>query len=459
MNLPRLIVADEIKTGTVAAGLILVYAMKRAGIRLKVFTCARSEADMRLLRLLLEEPVINLDAFTCGSIRNMKTLFQRVADPEAVNIVLVPLGERPEEEFIQIRPDALELAKALSCGVVPVISAATSAVTSGNIASTVLSGLDDADGNRALGVVFASLRNAREYQLLEQEYGRRTPVLSLGYIPKEMERQLPVLQDLYNAGTPGRVLQIKSAAIQLASTAGQIEWRILEAMAILNQEWTPPQEMSFPSRKIKVAIVGEKLFSLESGNSSELFRFLGCVPLNYDPWNDPFPMEAEAVYFPHSFIALHADRLLTHPPFDHGIRQSIAANKLIFANGASAPLFGRYILTADGQKHDALNVFSFHGGYSSLMKGTGPNRVEIRAAADTIFTKFDEKLRGYALDYVRIANPGNVVPPVWAYRDVRKDVELGNSGWVKGYCFVTDLNVELWSNIDTVYRWLSLRKH
>jgi hypothetical protein len=59
---------------------------------------------------------------------------------------------------------------------------------------------------------------------------------------------------------------------------------------------------------------------------------------------------------------------------------------------------------------------------------------------------------------MNISNPGNVVPSVWAYRDVRKDVELGASGWVTGYCFVTDLYMELWSNVEIINRWLTLRK-
>ncbi|MDR1621008.1 MAG: hypothetical protein LBS00_01395, partial [Synergistaceae bacterium] len=79
MNLPRLIIADEIKSDTVSPGLTLVYALKRVGVKVKVFTCARSESDVRLLKLLLEEPTVSLDLYTCGSIRNLKTLFQKTA--------------------------------------------------------------------------------------------------------------------------------------------------------------------------------------------------------------------------------------------------------------------------------------------------------------------------------------------------------------------------------------------
>lgn len=458
MNLPRLIIADEIRADVLPASLAFVYAMKRAGLKVKVFTSARSELDVRLLKLLLDEPVISLDTYTCGSIKNLKTLFQLTADPAALNVILVPLGERMDEDFIQVRPDALELAKALGCGVIPIFSAATSAVLTSNIAAAAMATFEEEGENYIQSVIFTSVKNSREYQLLEQDYGRRTPILSLGYIPKEMEKGLPALQDLYNSATGSRVLQLKSAAMQLASTFNQIEWQIIEAIGYLKQDWTAPQEMKFLSKRFKVALVGEKLFSLESSNSAELFRLLGCETVDYDPWNDSFPTEAEAIYFPHSMIGLHGDRLLAHEPFVKGIKQSLLSNKLIFANGASAPLFGRYFTSFEGQKHDALGVFPFHGGYASLKTANNVKKVEIRCTTDTIFSKFDEKMRGYALDYVHISNPANLVPPVWAYRDIRKDIELGNSGWVKGYCFITDLNLELWSNIDVINRWLSLRK-
>ena len=458
MNLPRLIVADEIRSGTVAAGITLIYALKRAGVKVKVFASARDEADMRLLRLLLDEPVVSLDVYTSGSVRNLKTLFQLAADPGALNIVLAPLGTRVAEDFIQIRPEAMELAKALNCGVLPVISAAASAIITSNIAIAVLDAFDAEARNCVPGVVFSSVKNPREYQLLEQDYGRRSSVIPLGYIPKESERPMPSLQDLYATSAATQLMQIKSAAIQLAGSLHQIEWHIIEAFGILDQEWTPPQESAFAPKNFKVAVVGEKLLSLEGNNSALLFRHLGCSIQDYNPWEHPFPMDAEAIYFPHSLGNLYADRLLSNEAFCRGIKQSVAANKLIFANGASAPLFAQFYVSAEGRKQDALGIFPFHGRYSSLQLQREVRRVEIRGLSDTIFSKTEEKMRGYALDYVHISNPGNLVPPVWAYRDVRKGEELGNSGWLKGYCFITDLYLDLWSCPDLVNRWLMLRK-
>jgi cobyrinic acid a,c-diamide synthase len=458
VNLPRLIIADEATPGMVAPGVVLAYAMKRAGVKVKVFTCARTEAEMRLLRLLMEEPVVSLDTYACGSIKNLKTLFQKTADPEALNVVVVPLGSRTDEEFIQVQPEALDLAKSLSCGIVVSLTGAGSPALTTNVTSAVLETFGTGNENYVLGVVFTSVKSGRDYQLLEQDYGRKTAIISLGYIPKEIERPMPSLLDMYNPAAGTRIMQIKSAAIQLASTIHQVEWQILDAFGHLKQDWTSPQESRYPAKNFKAAIVGDKRLSLEGCNSRELFRYLGCEVIDYDPWEDRFPLDAEVVYFPHSVAALYTDALLLHPPFFQGMKQAFAANKLIFANGASAPFFGQYYLTTGGQKHEGLKFFPFHGSYPSPTKRDETHKIEIRGTGDSIFSKNDEKMRGYLLDYVHISNPGNPIPPVLSYRDIRKNVEIGSSGWSKGYCFVTDLHVELWSNIDVVNRWLSLRK-
>ncbi|MDR2136732.1 MAG: hypothetical protein LBO68_00460, partial [Synergistaceae bacterium] len=226
----------------------------------------------------------------------------------------------------------------------------------------------------------------------------------------------------------------------------------------LKQDWTSLQEVFCSVKNFKAAIVGSRDFSLESDNSRELFQYLKCEVVDYDPWYDPFPLDAEVLYFPHSMAGFCADRLMTHEPFVRGVKQSLLSNKLIFANGASALLFGQQLTTSDGVQHEALKVFPFRGGYTSAKKGNELRRIEIRATTDSIFNKNEEKMRGYALEGLHISNPGNLIPPVWAYRDIRKGTEMGVSGWVKGYCFVTDLHLELWSNIDAVNRWLSLRK-
>ncbi|GHV46620.1 hypothetical protein FACS1894204_08600 [Synergistales bacterium] len=457
MNLPRLIIADEVKAGIVSPGLMLICAMANLGIKIKVFFCARDDVDVRLLKVVSNIDSVSVDSYLCGSVKNLKTLFQHVASEYALNIVLTPLGDRKSDDFIQIRPDAVELAKSLDCGIAAVFSAGASAIQTANIAATAINDLDTEGTMRVLGAIFVSPQNPREYQLLEQEFGRRTPVLSLGYLPKEIERNVPPLSSLYGDGVAMRTLQIKSAVLQLVSNPYQIEWQILEAFGHLKKDWIPPQETRFTARFLKVALVGAETLSLECSNAAELFRFIKCSVLNYDPLNDPFPKDADVIYFPNIIADSYAADILSKEPFVTGMKQSLVSNKLILATGSSAPLFGKFFVTSGGKKLSGLGFFDFHGRFSAPKDKAFSRKVEIRAIADSNLTKIDEKFRGVALNYVQISNPGNLVPSEWAYRDILKDAELGVSGWEKGYCFVTDLQMELWSNIDVISRWLSLR--
>ncbi|GHS88219.1 hypothetical protein AGMMS49957_09320 [Synergistales bacterium] len=457
MNLPRLIIADEVKAGMVSPGLMLVYAMASLGIKIKVFFCARDDADVRLLKIISNMDSVLIDSYLCGSVKNLKVLFQHVASEDALNLILTPLGERRSDDSIQVWPNAVDLARSLDCGIVAAFLAGASAIQTANITLAAIKDLETEETMRVLGAIFVSPQNPREYQLLEQEFGRRTPILSLGYLPKEIERTVPPLTGLYGDGVAMRTLQIKSAVLQLISNPYQIEWQIMEAFGHLKEEWIPPQASRYVARFLKVALVGAETLSIECSNATEMFGFMKCNVISYNPLNDPFPKDADVIYFPNIMADGYARDILSKEQFVTGMKQSLVSNKLILATGSSAPMFGKFFVTSGGEKINGLGFFDFHGRFSAPKDKTLSRKVEIRAIIDSNLTKTDEKFRGVALNYVQINNPGNVVPAEWAYRDILKDAELGVSGWEKGYCFVTDLQVELWSNLDVISRWLSLR--
>ena len=84
--------------------------------------------------------------------------------------------------------------------------------------------------------------------------------------------------------------------------------------------------------------------------------------------------------------------------------------------------------------------------------------IEMRGTKDTYFTKTNEKLRGYEVGGFALANPGNLGQSCLAYRNMNAEAETGVSGWSHCYCFVTGLRLDLWSALDVLYRWISLRK-
>ena len=458
MKLPRLIIADELgDPKSVPASLLLLQAMRNCGLKLKVFMSARREEDLRLMELLSGEPVCCIDAYTIGNARNLKTLFQRWSGPGTISVISVPLGKGVGDKEFQVYPEAMELAKILNCGILTLLQASSSAVATTNRALSVYSSLTEEGRNMVQGLLLYSVKNPREFQLLEQEYNRRSPILSLGYIPKTVERDMPAMIDLKPRSASMKLLQLKSASLQLGSVLRQVEWQILEALAQLNEAWASLEPLKYPGVPLNVAVVGRDI-ALEGEGNAEAFRALGCNVQACNPERDPFPMAADVLYFPHALDDTAVERILTNPDFRQGLQKGIQNNKMVLATGASAALFGQQYRTAARSELEGLGLFPFHAYHVPREAQHGIRRVEIRGTRDTYFIRTDEKLRGREIDGVAFANPGNLGQPCLAYRNINGEIETGISGWTHGYCFVTGLRLDLWSALDILNRWVSLRK-
>lgn len=457
MNLPRLILADDIEDQrAVPPSVLLVQAMKSRGMCLNIFMSSRKEEDLRLMELLSGDAVTCIDAYTAGNAKNLKALLQRRSTPDAIGLICVPLGKRIGDKLFQVYPEPLELAKVLNCGILPVLHASASAAVTTGRALSMLSSVSEMRKDVVQGLLFASIRNPREFQLLEQEYNRRSPILSLGYIPKSAERDMPTMPEMSPRSASMKLLQLKSAALQLGNAARQVEWQIIEAMARLNEAWTPVEGPEYPACRLDVAVINRDV-ALEGEENLEAFRALGCTVRPCNPEQDPFPVAADVLYFPHAMTDVAAGRILSSPVFRQGLLKSVQDNKLILAVGSSAVLFGQHYRTALQSTLEGLGLFPFHAHHVALDRG-GVRRIEIRGTKDTPFIRTDEKLRGYEAGGFALANPGNPDQYCFAYRNMNSEAETGVSGWSQGCCFVTGLRPDLWSNLGVLYRWLSQRK-
>jgi len=458
MNLPRLIIADDIEgQQSVPPSVLMVQAMKSCGMRLNVFMSSRKEEDLRLMELLSGDVVTFIDAYTAGSAKNLKALFQRRSAPDAINIVCVPLGKGVGDKLFQVYPEPLELAKILECGILPVLHASAAVAVTAGQALSVISSISEIGEKAVQGFLFSSIKSLREFQLMEQEYNRRSPILSLGYIPKSSERNMPTILEMSPRNGAMKLLQLKSAALQLGNAARQVEWQIIEAIAHLSEPWTPVEYPEYPACHLDVAVINRDI-SLEGDENLEAFRALGCTVHSCNPEQDPFPVAADVLYFPHALTDVAADRILSNSSFREKLRKSAQGNKLILAVGSSALIFGQSYRTAAQSKLEGLGLFPFRAYHVSRDRGASIRRIEIRGTKDTPFTRKDEKLRGYEVGGFALANPGNPAQYCFAYRNMNSGSETGVSGWSQDCCFVTGLRPDLWSNLEVLHRWLSQRK-
>ena len=458
MILPRLILADEATAGRVPASLPLIQAMRSKLGQVNVFFCNRSEEEIRLMQLLSDAPVTCLDLYTMGSPRALKTLFQRRSAKNALNVVSMPLGTTLDEKTFQLYPDVTDLIKVLDCGEVPVMAASMASAVSAALAADAMDALNEAAPGRTRGILFSSVNNPREFQVLEKNLYRRTPALTLGFMPRALDCTMPSMQAMSGENPSLKLISPKSAALQLAGSHRQVEWDILKGLASLDAEWSPPEPYFFQQKRLNVAVMGGHA-SLEGDGNLEVFRMIGCKVYDWDHRKDEFPIGADVLYFPHTINEPYIEELLSDAKFRAGVTASYKGNKLILAMGASSLLFGEFYCTAGQKKIEALRIFPY-GGLSSRGAHGRPRkrlRVEARGIQDTCFIRTNEKVRGTVASGFTIANPGNLAAPALSFRDMKSDVDMGLSGWTNSSCFVTDLKLDLWSAPEAVNRWLGLR--
>ena len=196
MKIPRLVIADERRDGTIPPGVIFAATLKNAGHPVRLFSVGPDEYLTRLASLVTGEGVTILNPYTCGNTRVLKTLFQYASEEESLNLILAPLGKREEDDDFTVYPQGPEMSKIFDCPLIPIIAADSSSVVIARGLEKVLASCTEQGAPSIPAVLFSSVFNAREFQLLEIEAGRRTPLLGIGYIPKSLERDRSTLLEL-----------------------------------------------------------------------------------------------------------------------------------------------------------------------------------------------------------------------------------------------------------------------
>lgn len=458
MIIPRLVIADERREDSVPPSVLLVTALKNAGCPLRIYCAGPDEYLVRLISLATGENVTVLDPFTCGSPRILKTLFQVSCEPGSLNIVLAPLGERLEDDDFSVFPSGPGLAKTLECPLLPVLYADSSSVVIARFLEKALLGILRHETVDVPAVIFASVLNPREYQLLDVEAGRRTPLLNLGYIPKSLERKRTSLLELCLDTTSEKsILPIKAAAAQLYSMDGQIDWNALWAFARLSPKWTKAEEPYRDRAKgCTIGILAHGALDLEGDNAARLFSYLGFSVRKIFLGEEGRLGDLKAVYVPHGLGFLCAEQLLGIPETRDWFTGLFKRGQTIFVNGGVSLLLGESFVLPNGKQFEGLNLFRYKGQYA--MPSSGFTRVEIATLEGDDFLNLGERLRGRRVSYSTVYNPGEKSRSIWTIKDSQSGRDLGLTGWSLGRGIAVDLSVDLWSNIEAVFRWLMQRK-
>ncbi len=227
MILPRLIIADEHRPGKIPSGVLIATILKEMGYKLRLFVGNVDETTLRMLQVLCNQPVTLLDPLLCERRESFRWLFQEAASSDSLNLVLANLGTRwTEDAPFRVPRECKLLLDWLECEMIPVLySDASSAITMKTVKEITRQFETEVSGDlRIRSILFRSVLNNREYELLDREVGRQLTAISIGSIPRTLERDEPLVTDLCSENAAGSLL--KSVDGQLADELSSIQTKV-----------------------------------------------------------------------------------------------------------------------------------------------------------------------------------------------------------------------------------------
>lgn len=456
MDFPRIIIADERRPGKVPAGVLLAFALKKMGYKLRVFAGSIDEVSMRALTLMSGDPVTLIDPVLCNSKESVRRLFQCAASSECINLILVPLGGRwTEDAPFKVSQESLLLSKWLDCGMVLIPYGDTSAMVTTRAVSEIITQIDANSGVVVRGIMFMGLPNPKEYELLDMGIGRKVHWNSLGYIPQMNEREFASITQLCTQEGKSSLLPVLSTATQLVGMGRQVNWSLFRAFAVADSHWAPEGPLAPPvETAYSIAVIQHPALGLAGNGTEILLKDLGCtiVPVSLDEVNDVFPV-VNGVYLPHGLAYLCFAKFYANVFVKTLINKALSGRFFLFAEGATAPLLGEKVKLYNGDEVRGFGLLpirsvyrsgTFSAPYKRYAQAVKMNPL-LRAKGDTVY--------GYGSANL-VMTSDSLDDFCWELVNPVNDKVLDKDGWSRGMVLASQMRLEFWSCPKLLKTWL-----
>jgi len=462
LNLPRLIIADEARPGKIMSGVLIAGVLKSMGYKLRLFMGNIDELSLRLLQLTCAQPVTLLDPTLCDGRANLRWLFQQAASPDCLNLVITNLGGRWTEDspFI-VSAECPLLAEWLECDILPILYSDTSSTLTARTLNEVLTALRKDDNPPIRSVIFRSVLSDKEYELVDREAGRQFMIMSMGALPKSLERDPPNLSDLFFEKTAHAMVPVKSALLRLREMKNRINWPAISAIANLGSNWTPQAGLCEPitdSGKVNIAVVRHETLSLGGDGTEHLLRALGCnvveVPLEGNILHN---VPIHGVYVPHGAAYMSKPKFFSNIYLRTMLRRSSNGNSFVLAEGGSALILGHSInlpLDYSGSEGGrGFGILPYNSAYKPVKAGVPQKSVAFCKKINPLLSGSQEWVWGYSPPGLSLdsLSPDD---ECWETKENLNGEKSGADGWSKGRILASSMKLELWSAPLSLRRWL-----
>lgn len=457
MERRRLLLAGEQAEGRVPPSFLVAAALHQKGYRLRLFLVGTDPHLSVLLQRLCEQEVTLLDPWLCGTTKNLRALFQAASDESALNLILAPLAPgRLEEGKVRLHPSTVEVARQIGGALVPLIYGDGSSMVTAHLAQDVLREMKRLDMGEPAALVFSSLPNLREYQLLELEMGRRMPSLGLGFVPRYLERALPPMEDLLDDELWRQAtLSLRAAAAQLESLSGQIGWPFFSALGAFYGSWEPsPFPLDPLLARPLVSLLRPQGVDVAGNNIRLFLEGLDCRLVEASLAEGRVADRADAVIVLPGAATKILLALASNGALRSQLSLALLGRRPLLVMGTALPPLGRRILLGESSVR-GLDFFPFETRLEGAPGVEGLFETGIASKTDDAFLRGRERLRGWLPKGFQIQDAFDIADDVWNLFDDKGSPQPRCGGWSSGPSVVTPLVFEFWSQPAVFRRWLS----
>lgn len=464
MNLPRIIIADENRPGKIPAGVLIATILKEMGYKLRLFMGNVDEPTLRTLQLMCNLPVTLIDPTLCERREALRWLFQEAASPDCLNIVLANLGSRwTEDTPFRVPRECKLLLEWLECEMIPVIYSDTSSVIAVRTLIEVMKQFEDVEDLRVHGILFRSVLNNREFELIDMEVGRQLTGMPIGSIPRSFERDMPLITDLCLPDNVAQALfPLRAAAKQLKLMEAQVKWPLFSALAQASPDWNRQPKLVSPiaeAGKINIAVIRDQALMLGGDGTEHLMKALGCNIVD-------IPLEGEishkipihGVYVPHGFGYMTLKKFFSNLYVKTLMTRGSTGESFMLVEGGAAPLLGDRISlpygNSGGGEGRGFSVLPFNSAYVSPTFGSPQKMVATgRKKKNPLLSGSQEWVWGYSSASLRIT-PESEDDMCWNLSENLQAKPSATDAVSKGRMLATAMRIEPWSTPGTFKRWL-----
>jgi cobyrinic acid a,c-diamide synthase len=394
MDAPRIMIAGErsgVGKSTITVGILL--ALKERGLDPQPFKSGPDFLDPMHHSLLLSRKSQNLDTWMFS--QAVDGIFRRASKGAGISVIEGAMGLYDGADGDSGEGSAADLAKRLSCPVVLVVDARSTAASVGAIAlgfqmydpAVNLAGVvfNNVAGPSHLKMLKASLRDIECLGSLPKVEGMSLESRHLGLVPAS-ERPDPQRYEVIRR-TMEDHLDI-DRLVEIACFAPPLDGDIAE------------ERPSTPDRT-RIGIAHDAAFNFYYQENLDMLERIGAELVPFSPLREPMP-DVDGLYFGGGYPELYAEELESNVGLREAVRRASLEGMPIYAECGGMMYLCREFVDQSGKSSRMAGVFDAEVEMTSRLQALG--YVKAAVVGDCVLSPPGASTRGHVFHYSRVSS-------------------------------------------------------